>query len=529
MFHSMKSFLVVIVFVISSTFLYSTIINIPADYATIQAGINASANADTVLVQPGTYVENIDYGGKLITLASLFLTTQDPAYVDSTYIVGDGNGSVVTFQSNEDSTAVLIGFTITNGNSFNGGGILCLGASPYIKNVTISYNNSTKGGGIYCGSSNMYLQNVTISNNFVEDYFEFLGEGGGIYCSFSDLNVSNLTVAANQASNRGGGIYYDNSNSNLEKATIVDNSAAYNGDAIYCYDNSNLSLVNSILWYNSIEIDAGSSVTATYSDIQFGWTGTGNIDADPLFVDMNNGNFNLQPTSPCIDSGDPTSPLDPNGSRVDMGAYYFHYLNPPKVDFVADITSGMVPLAVSFTDLSTQGSGVMDEWYWGFGDGNNSTLQNPTNEYLAPGVYTVSLTVTDVNDSTDTETKVDYITVFSTDPPAAPSDVQIETIGDDATLSWAVVDTTLTGYPASIDLYLVYYSEIPDQDSLFFFHGFTSETTYTHYGVVKFSDHMFYQVSSYVEDLKLLYSFIAEHPKFIRRELEAFIEERKKR
>jgi hypothetical protein len=60
-----------------SSFLHATIINVPVPYTTIQAGITASANGDTVLVQPGTYVENINYNGKLITVGSLYFTIAD--------------------------------------------------------------------------------------------------------------------------------------------------------------------------------------------------------------------------------------------------------------------------------------------------------------------------------------------------------------------------------------------------------------------------------------------------------------------
>jgi len=70
---------------------------------------------------------------------------------------------------------------------------------------------------------------------------------------------------------------------------------------------------------------SGSIVQATYCDIQGGWHGTGNIDADPLFVDPTLGDYHLQWPSPCIDAGDPESPLDPDGTRADMGAYYFDY------------------------------------------------------------------------------------------------------------------------------------------------------------------------------------------------------------
>jgi hypothetical protein len=89
-------------------------------------------------------------------------------------------------------------------------------------------------------------------------------------------------------------------------------------------------LTNCIFWNNRRHVFGGYDVseiydydlsvtTVTYSDIEDGWTGTGNIDADPLFVDPLNNDFHLQAGSPCIDAGDPNSPLDPDGTRADMG------------------------------------------------------------------------------------------------------------------------------------------------------------------------------------------------------------------
>ena len=134
-------------FILLSTFLHSATINIPADYATIQEGIDASANADTVLVQPETYVENINFNGKLITLGSLFLTTGDESYISSTIIDGNATSRVVSFLNGENSSAVLTGFTITNGSTSYGAGIYCNGASPTLENLVIKDNTTTIGGG----------------------------------------------------------------------------------------------------------------------------------------------------------------------------------------------------------------------------------------------------------------------------------------------------------------------------------------------------------------------------------------------
>ena len=121
----MKTLFFIFIFILLSSFLHATIINVPVPYTTIQDGINAATNSDTVLVQPATYFENINYNGKLITVGSLFLTTWDTTYISSTIIDGFSIGSVVTFTNNENSSAILCGFTITNGSANYGGGIHC--------------------------------------------------------------------------------------------------------------------------------------------------------------------------------------------------------------------------------------------------------------------------------------------------------------------------------------------------------------------------------------------------------------------
>jgi hypothetical protein len=78
------------------------------------------------LVQPNTYYENINFNGHNIVLGSLFLTTGDTSYIDSTIIDGGSVDVVVFIMSGEDSTAMLVGFTIQNGYAQNGGGIYCL-------------------------------------------------------------------------------------------------------------------------------------------------------------------------------------------------------------------------------------------------------------------------------------------------------------------------------------------------------------------------------------------------------------------
>ena len=104
---------------------YAEIRNIPEDFETIQEGIDAADNGDTVLVQPGEYVENIDFIGKAITVSSLIIINENPDFIEETIIDGDAQDCVVNFANSEDRNSILRGFTITNGLQEWGGGIDC--------------------------------------------------------------------------------------------------------------------------------------------------------------------------------------------------------------------------------------------------------------------------------------------------------------------------------------------------------------------------------------------------------------------
>jgi hypothetical protein len=91
-----------------------TLINVPADYSTVQAAFNAASDGDTILVAPGTYQEAIDMADKSVVLASWFLTTQDTSYVSQTILDGNGSSAVITIQGSVGPSTTIIGFTIQN-------------------------------------------------------------------------------------------------------------------------------------------------------------------------------------------------------------------------------------------------------------------------------------------------------------------------------------------------------------------------------------------------------------------------------
>ncbi len=352
-----------------ATVMYAEIINVPADFETIQGGIDASEDGDTVLVAPGEYVENISTDGKTnITIASLTISTGDPAYVDSTIIDGGGEGVVVNLSRMErDGSVTLQGFTIRNGNYETGGGILASGAiyanlldlyvtenqgnvyagitahsiwDVHLRRVMIVNNN---GLGIFIGATRSSLEDCEIINN------QWVGGVMGA----QELSLTNVAFLDNELF----GLMIGPSTAReliLDHVTIagtrmVDNEGgtgltlgtADDGD----HNEVHVSLSNSIIYANqgnaitlhSFENRDEVELTVSFSDVEGGEDGVGfdgeaelhwqegNIDEDPLFADPDNSDYYLTEDSPCKDTGDPDSPEDPDSTRADMGCYpFFH-------------------------------------------------------------------------------------------------------------------------------------------------------------------------------------------------------------
>lgn len=334
---------------------------VPDDHATIQAAISAAANGDTIIVRPGTYVENIDFLAKAVTVIS----EKGP---ERTIVDGNKVDRCFIFKSGEDRNSVLEGFTITNGDAQggNGGGIDCtLESGPTITNCIIARNRAAAlGGGIACrGFSHAKITGCTFINNVSEGAYEgsqggglscfvlsnaivtdcvFIGNesqwGGGLDCSGSYPIVTNCVFRGNEAYIGGGAIFCSAADPVITNCTIVDNNAYIGGGLVTAGAvlPSYPALTNSILWSNSPEeiyIGIGD-ITVDFCDVMGGWPGTGNIDETPSFVDLDSGDFHLNWYSPCRDAGDNgavSAAVDYEGDprialgRVDMGADEFYY------------------------------------------------------------------------------------------------------------------------------------------------------------------------------------------------------------
>jgi hypothetical protein len=181
--------------------LQAEIIHVPADQPTIQAGINTAVDGDTVLVADGTYIENINYLGKAITVASHYLMDSDTAHISNTVIDGSqppnpNEGSVVTFNSGEDTTSVLSGFTITGG----------VGSYYAFWDLQV-------GGGIWIEGGATITHNYIINNSVQHSIRYTVGGGIGIWTGWPDalpnghVIVRHNWIAQNNCSERvfGGG------------------------------------------------------------------------------------------------------------------------------------------------------------------------------------------------------------------------------------------------------------------------------------------------------------------------------------
>ncbi len=165
-------------------------IYIPSQYSTIQAGIDASVNGDTVLVADGTYTgtgnRNLDFGGRAIVLRS-------ESGPETCIIDCDSLDRGFYFHSGEDRNSIVSGFTIKNGYSIDGGGIYCSNSSPVIEFCILTMNVAILGGAFHITYGNPIINGCTIYKNF--NYTN--GIAGALYSNYSSLTLKNSIIAEN--------------------------------------------------------------------------------------------------------------------------------------------------------------------------------------------------------------------------------------------------------------------------------------------------------------------------------------------
>ncbi|MBA7684218.1 hypothetical protein ES703_92609 [subsurface metagenome] len=287
-----------------------------------------------------------------------------------------------------NSNPTLANCTFIDNSAKNRGGAVYNwdNSSPTLRNCTFTNNYARVGGGGFY--SEYRCTPVIVSCSFNNNSAHNTGNGGGaISINWGSATIANCTFVGNFALSRGGAICNYQSNPTIYNCIFIWNSAGSFSAAIHNNSNSrpiianctftansaptgralgssrygseplcDIQLTNSILWDGGNEIVNldGSKITVTYSDVEGGWPGEGNIDADPFFVETGywdandvwiDGDYHLLLDSPCINAGDPNYVAEPNetdldgkprviGGRIDMGAYEYSPPIPAEVRIV---------------------------------------------------------------------------------------------------------------------------------------------------------------------------------------------------
>jgi parallel beta-helix repeat protein/predicted outer membrane repeat protein len=252
----------------------------------------------------------------------LYNYTSSPTLTNCTFSGNSASkGGGMLHSSGPSSSPLLINCTFTQNTAvWGGGGMHNWWGLPTVINCTFTQNTAYWGGGMYSqGNSLPTVSNCTFSENSATH------SGGGMYNYLIDPTVTNCTFSGNSAT-EGGGLYNYNSSPTVSNCTFSENSAIDSGGGMYNISGSPM-VTNCILWGDSPdEISGGGIPIVTYSNIEGSWTGDGNIDADPRFVDPDSSDYHLSSESPCVDAGTDAGVYDdfegdprPQGNGYDIG------------------------------------------------------------------------------------------------------------------------------------------------------------------------------------------------------------------
>jgi len=352
--------------------LNAQIINIPADYPTIQQGIDASSDGDTVLVQPGTYFENllIDSASNNIVLGSLYLTTNNPTYIDATILDGNQYGlPCIRVNSTGVLPSEIVGFTLQNaytGSDEFGSAINIEGSAVVLRNLIMKNNNSQTGAGVIkVYYSNAIIRDVEILDNinngacltnFASDSWIYNLSIHDNSCTRvvsswhgeSRLEFINSKIYNNNASSCG--LYTTSPYTFIINSTISNNATPY---GLFVSTVGDPKVINTIIsghQENNIYIEGGvayinyCAIEGGYDNCHFPYPaalqwGEHNISGSPSFIDEINGDLHLTNCDQGIGKGidyevlaedtlvapnydcDNSIRPQPVGSNPDIGAY----------------------------------------------------------------------------------------------------------------------------------------------------------------------------------------------------------------
>ena len=353
---------------------------VPDDFPTIQTAINSAQDNDTILIKDGTW-DAFDFYAKNLTIKA----------AEGSFPIISSKEDIIVDMS-KSSGSVLQGFTI-NGTSDNLGILILNSDNVNILDCTIQ---NTETGIQIDNCSGLTIRNSSFKENLTGIMIS------GNWSSLSALSLENSVFSHNEA----GLLLNDRCFLDLSGCRITDNGIGlfqhYPAEIHTFWDRCTLSkndtgiiwssssfnkVSNSIVWNNTTNITGTpASLEIEYSNIEGGYNGTGNIDADPYFCFEYPYEYFIMEGSPCIDAGDPTQ-TDPDGTRYDMGWYiaiydvkecageHWNWVSFPRLDREGDEPVDVVPLLENFLDWDFHLQMLYKVIFW----------VNPTLEYTVMG------------------------------------------------------------------------------------------------------------------------------------------------
>lgn len=307
-----------------------------------------------------TFIDNSgEYG------AALSIVSNSPEVINCTFddnTGGGGAGGIFCF----NGSPVFSGCTISNNSGGYSGGLDIWSGAPVFTACTFAGNDGVHGGAVFAWSAQPAFAQCTFAGNFAAlgaAVFLYATETemsrcmldsnqgfyGGAVSNWYGMNAFSNCVVAGNSAHLGGGMFNVGIWPVLTHCTLTGNTAAAAGGALFSSDSAPM-VDSCVLWGNAPNqlSDSGGTTSVRYSDVQGGWPGSGNINADPEFVP---GGYTLAATSTCIDAASDTAETDdflgtarPQGLASDMGAYEW---NPSAQILMVASVSGTTGMQVS--------------------------------------------------------------------------------------------------------------------------------------------------------------------------------------
>jgi len=306
----------------------------------------------------------------------------DCTFTDNMIVEGTSSGGGAVYNGSYSNPKFIN--CVFSGNQASGGGAMASQgySAPDVIDCTFTNNHSSGAAGALYGAGNGTYTNCVFTSNTAAT------NGGAVFSHWGDSpTFISCIFAWNQSGTEGSAVVFGLGLQVLKNCTISGNTSGNGGGAVNCGDDASL-MINCIVWGNTggnVNAVIPIALTASYSDIQDGFAGTGNINADPLFANAARGDFHLRFGSPCIDtgtsSGAPATDIegkprpqdipgvgaDGPGVAFDMGAYEYATLpNTPTNLLPPNAATGvaLTPTLHSspFSDPDTSDTHAASQW-----------------------------------------------------------------------------------------------------------------------------------------------------------------------